>query len=146
MRQLAILFIGVFLMAGNAHAVAAWLDTTGNTLRRAEIQMLDGKRVANLTPDANTQTATLNVQRCEAITVTCYGTNLTGLVQMCNAGYAQAASLDTTTCQDMNLTALDCAATHSVQIEPAPAWIRLAAVTNSGSSQNFQVSCQGSLK
>jgi len=146
MRNLLILFVGVFLMAGNAHAVAVWQDTAGNTLKRSELRLSIGKNIADLTPDANTQTATVNTQRCEAITVSCYGTNMTGLLQMCNGAYAQAAALDTTTCQSVNLTAIDCATDHSVQVEPAPAWIRLASVTNSGSSQNFQVVCQGSLK
>ena len=139
MRVLAILFIGVFLMAGSADAVAAWSN-------QLWANATSGRHVSTLTPDANTQTATLRTHRCESITVTCYGTNMTGLVQMCNAGYAQAASIDSTTCQNMNETALDCAATHSVQIEPSPAWLRLASVTNSGSSQTFQVACQGSLK
>ena len=139
MRQLAILFIGVFLMAGNAHAVAAWSNELWPNAT-------SGQHVSTLTPDANTQTVTLRTHRCEAITVSCYGATMTGLVQMCNAGYAQAAALDKTTCQDVNVTAIDCATTHSSQVSPAPAWMRLASVTNSGSSQIFQVACQGSLK
>ena len=146
MRILVILFMGVFLMAGSADAVAVWQDVSGNTLRRAELRLSIGKNIADLTPDANTQTATVNTQRCEAITVSCYGATMTGLVQMCNGNYAQAAAIDKTTCQDVNLTAIDCAATHSSQVSPAPAWMRLASVTNSGSSQIFQVICQGSLK
>jgi len=144
MRVLAILFTGLFLLAGTADAVAPWLYVNGDTVK--DLQPMKGRIVANLTPDANTQTATVKTRLCEAITVSCYGTNMTGLLQMCNGAYAQAAALDTTTCQSVNLTAIDCATDHSVQVEPAPAWIRLASVTNSGSSQNFQVVCQGSLK
>ena len=144
MRQLAILFTGLFLLAGTAHATATWQHVNGSNVKN--LQPMKGRIVANITPDANTQTATLKTRLCEAITVSCYGTNMTGLLQMCNAGYDQAAALDTTTCQSVNLTAIDCASDHSVQVEPAPAWIRMASVTNSGSSQTFQVVCQGSLK
>lgn len=144
MRQLAILFTGLFLLAGTAQATATWQYVNGDNVQ--DLKPMAGRIVGNLTPDANTQTATVSTRLCEAITVSCYGTNMTGLVQMCNGVYAQAAGIDTTTCQDVNLTAIDCAVSHSSQVSPAPAWIRLASVTNSGSSQIFQVVCNGSLK
>ena len=140
MRILALVSLLLFAFASNAQAIAAWSNENLNAEQ--------GFRVSTLVPDANTQTATIETGECGGgLTVTCYGTgSMTGLIQLCNGPYAQAAAIDKSTCQDMLLSVVACATNHSVQVLPIPAQLRLANVVASGSGQNFEIVCAGSSK
>ena len=102
--------------------------------------------VATYTPTTttgDTESPTLDTSQCSnGITFTAFGA-LTGLAQLCNAITAWDAGLDTDICQDINLSSVNGAGTHSVQIIPAPAWFRIVSITNSDSTDKFMVTCTG---
>ena len=130
----------VGVLAGDALADDSW--SKPRVLTRA------GENTATYTPTTttgDTQSPTLDTSLCgNGITITAWDTDLTGVVQLCNATYGFGIALDTAQCQDMNLSAINAAASHSVQIIPSPAWIRFISITNSDSAQLFQVACTGS--
>lgn len=128
----------VVMIAGNSSA-AEWKRGS------KDVESVTPWGGANYIPDADTTSPSIHTGQCGAIYVQCWGTNLSSLIQTCNDRYEYDVALDTTECDDLNLTALTCGSTPTgVQVDPAPEWIRMKAGTNFGSSQFFRVFCSGS--
>lgn len=138
MKNLAALATALALILPVAAGAEEWMRGS------KEVQSVTPWGGANYTPDADTRSPSIHTGQCSGIYVQCWGTNLSSLVQTCNDRYEYNVALDTTECEDLNLTAITCGSTPTgVQVEPAPEWIRIKAGTNFGSSQFFRVFCSG---
>lgn len=92
-----------------------------------------GANVSTYTPETDVASPAIQTSTCESITIACIGTTLTGTLQLCTSS--------TGGCEDYLSEPLRCGGTYG-ETDVKASWIKLDPITNSDSSQLFQIICK----
>jgi len=96
----------------------------------------------NYTPDANETSQALFTGVCDSLVVSCWGTNLSATLQLCNDNYDAGIALATTECDDITETAITCGGPNwTLEVPFTVEYLRFDSALNFGSGQFFRVWC-----
>lgn len=122
-----LLVFALVMLAGPALAQSDWSPRS--------IYPSKENNISTYTPATDVASPAIQTAVCESITIACLGgTTLTGTLQLCTSSTASS-------CQDYLSEPLRCGGTYG-ETDVKASWIRLDDITNSDSSQLFQVTCK----